>query len=254
MASGLERVGQRLPHELASYVHCSTSTKVRHSPSTPFTLSSRPSTHGFVARRLDGIYISKNHYFRTGQTEGTYYQPVFQVEYYRYLRFYPDGTVVAIVSPEQPKVVASFLSRNESTIEQGAKRKYEIQIGSFRSLFADDQPGAHRHDERDAEDDDTEAETLALTRHYGRYTSPQIGIRVSEYRPSRYSRTMHMTAEIVSHRRGWLNRIVLLEYFSTRQIPDGTPVELLDLSTDPTRCDFAVHNIRPFVFVPYLGD
>ena len=42
------------------------------------------------------MYISKNTYFRPGLAEGSWNQSVHRVVYYRYLRFYGDGTVVCI--------------------------------------------------------------------------------------------------------------------------------------------------------------
>jgi hypothetical protein len=59
--------------------------------------------------RQEGMYISKNSYLRPGVTEGSFYQPVFRVTYYRYLRFFPDGSVLAYMGPEEPKDVADWL-------------------------------------------------------------------------------------------------------------------------------------------------
>lgn len=40
-----------------------------------------------------GVYISKTTYIRYGESsfQDTNYKPCYLVEYYRYLRFFPDG-------------------------------------------------------------------------------------------------------------------------------------------------------------------
>merc|ERR1712137_467467 len=61
--------------------------------------------------RLDGVYISQNSYIRSGQTEGVYDQPVFKVRYWRYLRFFEDGSVLSICTPTEPKKVVPRLTK-----------------------------------------------------------------------------------------------------------------------------------------------
>jgi len=53
--------------------------------------------------QFDGIYISKNVYIRSGQTEGSYNQPFHQVVYFRYLVFHRSGTCTAALSFDPPK-------------------------------------------------------------------------------------------------------------------------------------------------------
>jgi hypothetical protein len=221
------------------------------------------------ASRTDGIYISNNSYFRSGQTEGHYYQPLFQVEYYRFLRFYSDQVVVAIVSPEPPKVVAAYLTRNENTIEQGSRRKYDIQLGHYHMVepFKQEQQEAQHKQEARYNDTATNTHT-ATSRQHGNQDMdsmpPVVTIHVSELQPtSRYARVMHMEAVVSSYRRGWFNRIALHEYYSTRLAPGldllspRTPQQRHDedvqFATDASRSDFPVHTIKQFVFVPYLS-
>lgn len=52
--------------------------------------------------RTDGIYCGKVSYLRRGQAEWTFHTPVQTVVYYRYLRFYPDGTAVWAMSFDAP--------------------------------------------------------------------------------------------------------------------------------------------------------
>ena len=47
--------------------------------------------------RLDGLYINRISYMRQGLTEGSYYQPMHVIVYYRYLRFFGDSTVLSFV-------------------------------------------------------------------------------------------------------------------------------------------------------------
>lgn len=52
--------------------------------------------------RFDGVYCSKVSYVRRGVAEWTFNTPVHTVIYYRYLRFFPDGSVVSATSFDQP--------------------------------------------------------------------------------------------------------------------------------------------------------
>jgi len=72
--------------------------------------------------RDDGIYISRNYYLRPGQTEGSYYQPVHEVVYYRYLRFFPHGTVIYALSSDAPKQVLNWFKPNVTTSSHPAHR------------------------------------------------------------------------------------------------------------------------------------
>ncbi|CAG5134554.1 unnamed protein product [Candidula unifasciata] len=52
---------------------------------------------------FDGCYISKVTYIRQGeQGMDSFYRPFHLVEYFRYVRFFPDGQVLMLVSPEDP--------------------------------------------------------------------------------------------------------------------------------------------------------
>ncbi|KAG2226653.1 hypothetical protein INT45_001000 [Circinella minor] len=60
--------------------------------------------------RYDGIYISTCHYIRPGSNENTFNQPVHLVTYYRYLRLFPDGTIIKYLSTEEPEHVVRLLT------------------------------------------------------------------------------------------------------------------------------------------------
>lgn len=50
--------------------------------------------------RTDGAYVSRNTYFRLGAVHWDVKNPVHLVVYYRYFRFFADGSVLTRTSPE----------------------------------------------------------------------------------------------------------------------------------------------------------
>jgi F-box protein 9 len=59
---------------------------------------------------FNGVYISRSSYVRHGeQSLDKFYRPFHTVVYYRYLRFFSDGSVVYMTSPEDPLVVVKRL-------------------------------------------------------------------------------------------------------------------------------------------------
>ncbi|KAI8144020.1 hypothetical protein BJV82DRAFT_667861 [Fennellomyces sp. T-0311] len=60
--------------------------------------------------RYDGVYISTCHYIRPGSNENTFNQPVHLVTYYRYLRFFPDGTILKYLSTDEPAHIVKLLT------------------------------------------------------------------------------------------------------------------------------------------------
>ncbi|KAJ9074295.1 hypothetical protein DSO57_1007985 [Entomophthora muscae] len=55
--------------------------------------------------RFDGIYISTCTYIRQGVSENSFNQPIHLITYYRYLRFYPDGTCLSLLTNAEPNQV-----------------------------------------------------------------------------------------------------------------------------------------------------
>ncbi|KAM9365196.1 F-box only protein 9 [Pholidichthys leucotaenia] len=78
--------------------------------------------------RFDGIYISKTSYIRQGEESlDGFYRAWHHVEYYRYLRFFPDGYVIMLTTPEEPlSVVPRLRTRNT--------RMDSVLLGHFRLL------------------------------------------------------------------------------------------------------------------------
>ncbi|KAI0126426.1 F-box domain-containing protein [Xylariales sp. AK1849] len=64
--------------------------------------------------RFNGCYISTVNYIRTGHSSGnhiTWNSPVHIVTYYRYLRFFRDGTVISLQTTTEPTEVVHHLTK-----------------------------------------------------------------------------------------------------------------------------------------------
>ncbi|XP_074093305.1 F-box only protein 9 [Macrotis lagotis] len=76
--------------------------------------------------RFDGVYISKTTYIRQGeQSLDGFYRAWHQVEYYRYMRFFPDGHVMVLTTPEEPQSIVPRLRTKNS-------RTDAILLGHYR--------------------------------------------------------------------------------------------------------------------------
>eukprot|EP00301_Raphidiophrys_heterophryoidea_P003322 c11505_g1_i1.p1 GENE.c11505_g1_i1~~c11505_g1_i1.p1 ORF type:complete len:407 (+),score=80.05 c11505_g1_i1:873-2093(+) len=63
---------------------------------------------------FDGMYISRGSYIRSGACEwGGGYDPVLVCRFFRYVRFYPDGSVQSVTSTTEPN---SFVPRHKRTL------------------------------------------------------------------------------------------------------------------------------------------
>lgn len=96
------------------------------------------------AIRFDGVYVSRSMYLRTGEHEGiSWYPPLIEVVYYRYIRFYPDGVVRVLLCNDPPSHILPFrdhkrtlwgqweldASKNEvSMVTQGSVPEYEFYL------------------------------------------------------------------------------------------------------------------------------
>lgn len=61
--------------------------------------------------RFNGIYISTCNYVRQGASQSGWNTPVHIVTYYRYLRFYDDGTVLSLLTTNEPSEIVHGFSR-----------------------------------------------------------------------------------------------------------------------------------------------
>ncbi|KAG0748871.1 hypothetical protein G6F57_003115 [Rhizopus arrhizus] len=78
--------------------------------------------------RYDGVYISTCHYIRQGTSETAWNQPIHFVTYYRYLRFFPNGTILKHVTTDEPAHVVKVL--------QPGFHRQQVFLGQF--LFEED--------------------------------------------------------------------------------------------------------------------
>ncbi|KAI9295095.1 hypothetical protein K502DRAFT_341949 [Neoconidiobolus thromboides FSU 785] len=61
--------------------------------------------------RFDGIYISTCYYIRQGISESSFNRPIHMVTYYRYLRFFPDGTCIKRLTTDEPSQVVPNMKK-----------------------------------------------------------------------------------------------------------------------------------------------
>ncbi|KAI3635458.1 hypothetical protein MIR68_006096 [Amoeboaphelidium protococcarum] len=76
--------------------------------------------------RYDGVYISRCTYARQGLSEHTFSQPYHLVVYYRFLRFYPDGSVISLLSNREPQEVISMMNQDEYFAQQKTRSKQKV--------------------------------------------------------------------------------------------------------------------------------
>lgn len=82
--------------------------------------------------RLDGVYVSRNTYVRTGVSEWRREKPVHLCVYFRYLRFLPGGKFVYRTSPYPLKqVLRSLTDSNNGKSKHDQDTRY---IGRYRFL------------------------------------------------------------------------------------------------------------------------
>ncbi|KAL4790429.1 hypothetical protein BDV19DRAFT_335282 [Aspergillus venezuelensis] len=83
--------------------------------------------HSFPRIRFTGIYISTVNYTRAGAASAysniSWNSPIHIVTYYRYLRFYPDGTVVYLLTTTEPVDVVPHISKENVTFARATSRK-----------------------------------------------------------------------------------------------------------------------------------
>ncbi|KAF7587152.1 F-box only protein 9 [Aspergillus hancockii] len=86
----------------------------------------------FPRIRFTGIYISTCNYTRAGAA--SFYQniswnsPIHIVTYYRYIRFYPDGTVLFLLTTAEPLEVVPHISMGNAQAVRAACHKHQRQI------------------------------------------------------------------------------------------------------------------------------
>lgn len=110
--------------------------------------------------RFNGCYISTVNYIRPGQASASqvnWHSPVHVVTYFRYLRFFRDGTVISLLTTDEPADVVHHLTKELQDLHRGGAASYLPSItmqnalrGRWRLSNPDDDPDA---DLKDAEGD-----------------------------------------------------------------------------------------------------
>lgn len=175
--------------------------------------------------KFNGCYISVvNYYSEGGKAEfsSSWSNPVRTITYYRYLRFYPDGTVLKVLSVLPPQQVVKFLIKGKSTLptisETGVavyqtdenRQSHKIQVG-FWTMTPD-------------------GKVHIILEHEA------INYLVFHY--------FYEIKDLGSHRH---NKLKWLEYYSVRK-----PMENEDGEEDERAgevMDFSIRNEKPFKFL-----
>ena len=84
----------------------------------------------FPRIRFTGVYISTVNYTRPGAASAyqniTWNSPIHIVTYFRYLRFYPDGTVISLLTTTEPKEVVPYINKeNMLTARAMTQRQHQ---------------------------------------------------------------------------------------------------------------------------------
>jgi F-box protein 9 len=124
----LEDVGEI--NEIGEYISPEELSKRRKLQSSALTLTLLPELYSSSWRdmfrhrpriRFNGCYISTVNYIRSGQAsvnQVTWHSPVHIVTYYRYLRFFRDGTVISLLTTTEPAEVVHHLTKELVTLHQ----------------------------------------------------------------------------------------------------------------------------------------
>ncbi|XP_065838834.1 F-box only protein 9-like [Oscarella lobularis] len=87
---------------------------------------------------FDGVYISRSSYVRAGEPSlDQFYKPYHTVEYFRYLRFFSDGTLIYLNSPESPLTcVPKFKVATTATTTGFQSGRYQLSEDELRVEIA----------------------------------------------------------------------------------------------------------------------
>lgn len=89
--------------------------------------------HSHPRIRFTGVYISTVNYTRAGgasASQSTWNTPVHIVTYYRYLRFFRDGTVISLLSTNEPIDVVPHLTKENVSLVRGGKDHHPLNFTS----------------------------------------------------------------------------------------------------------------------------
>jgi F-box protein 9 len=90
--------------------------------------------HSYPRIRFTGVYISTVNYTRPGgasASQATWNSPVHIVTYYRYLRFFRDGTVISLLTTNEPiEVVQHLTKENVNLVRSNTKEHHPLNFTS----------------------------------------------------------------------------------------------------------------------------
>jgi len=92
--------------------------------------------HSYPRIRFTGVYISTVNYTRSGGasvTPSNWGSQVHIVTYYRYLRFFRDGTVISLLTTHEPIEVVHFLTRENIAYVRAGSSKQAVHPLNFTS-------------------------------------------------------------------------------------------------------------------------
>ncbi|CAP69465.1 uncharacterized protein PODANS_1_11280 [Podospora anserina S mat+] len=95
--------------------------------------------------RFNGCYISTVNYVRSGMANSnsiTWGAPIHVVTYYRYLRFFRDGTCLSLLTTAEPNDVVHHLTRETYASHHSGHVMESALKGRWRLARAGDNPGA----------------------------------------------------------------------------------------------------------------
>lgn len=87
--------------------------------------------------RFDGLYISRCHYWRPGQTEFGLTNPYIMVTYFRYMRFYRDGTAITLCSTMEPIEAVKLFRRPPKNVKSLMAGTWTMSGNKLEVLMTD---------------------------------------------------------------------------------------------------------------------
>ena len=103
--------------------------------------------HSHPRIRFNGVYISTVNYTRAGHgnaTSAVWHTPIHIVTYYRYLRFFRDGTVISLLTTHEPTEVVHQLTRENMELMALHPKEHPVShAGSGPSNVAGSAPAPH---------------------------------------------------------------------------------------------------------------
>lgn len=99
----------------------------------PFNQDWREVFHSHPRIRFTGVYISTVNYTRAGgasASQTSWNSPVHIVTYYRYLRFFRDGTLISLLSTNEPIEVVHHLTKENLAFVRVSKEHHPLNFTS----------------------------------------------------------------------------------------------------------------------------